>query len=128
MRSGLTIYRKLLTGLTVLVLILSIAGFSAASLVSLHIHVLPDGRVVSHSHSHSDTDDRTGRDHGHNQREYTVLSAVTHFLSKITFAAVCTRVLFYELYDIVIVGSDFYLPYSIVRDITERSPPSLPRI
>ena len=122
-----TTYKKLLTGLTVFVLILSIAGFSAASLVSLHLHILPDGRVVVHSHSHSDTGNKTGRHHNHTQREYTVLSAVNHALSKFTLLTVDVPVLFYTIWYIIPFGIDFYLPFSFIRNVTGRSPPSLPR-
>lgn len=119
--------KKLLTALTVLTLIFSIAGFSAVSLISLHLHFLPDGRVVAHSHSHSDTGNRTGGDHDHTQQEYTVIGAVAHFLSKFTLATITASVLFYTVWEIVNPDIDFYRSDAFVWDIAGRSPPSFPR-
>jgi hypothetical protein len=57
--------------LTAIILMLSLMGFSAASLLSLHIHVLPNGRVVAHSHPHSDDDSE--HQHHHTAQEFVVL-------------------------------------------------------
>jgi len=56
---------------------LAIIGFKATSLITLHIHILPDGRVVAHSHPLPGNQDDDSK-HKHTPHEYVILNAVVH--------------------------------------------------
>jgi len=56
-------------------IVLAIVIFITASVLGLHLHVLPDGRVVVHSHPVDGGDEGRSR-HQHTEHEYAVLSAL----------------------------------------------------
>ena len=63
------------------VVILSVVGFAAASLVTLHCHILGDGYIIVHSHplrgdSHRNT-------HSHSDQQYLELNAASQILETI---------------------------------------------
>ena len=57
-----------------ILVILAVAIFDTAYVLGLHIHVLPDGRVVTHSHP-IDRSEESGSQHQHSDYEYAVLTA-----------------------------------------------------
>lgn len=78
---------------------LAIISFKATSLLTFHIHVLPDGRVIAHSHPLPGSNDHEER-HKHTSWEYIFLDAVGHSYqaddlavvnNHITIKQVCTR-------------------------------------
>ena len=72
--------------LTALLVILSIAGFSAASLVTLHYHVLANGLVVVHSHPLPDNNHRNT--HKHSRQQYAELNAASQVLQTMVLVPV----------------------------------------
>ena len=57
-----------------ILVILAVAIFDTAYVLGLHIHVLSDGRAVTHSHP-IDRSEGGGSQHQHTDYEYAVLSA-----------------------------------------------------
>ena len=67
--------------LTAVILTLSLGGFSAVSLVTLHYHVLANGQVVAHSHPLPDSNQ--GSSHKHTRQQYAELDAAGQMLDTI---------------------------------------------
>ena len=61
--------------------ILAVLGFGAASLVTLHYHILINGLVVVHSHPLRGDSPR--KNHDHSKQQYAELNATTHLLETI---------------------------------------------
>ena len=59
--------------------VLAIASFSVASVLSLHLHILPDGRAVVHSHPFK-KDRGEGARHHHTDHDYAVISVLAKVL------------------------------------------------
>ncbi|MCK4605704.1 MAG: hypothetical protein KAU35_00265 [candidate division Zixibacteria bacterium] len=57
-------------------------AFIAGTLTSLHLHVLPDGRVVVHSHAQPESD--SGTRHNHTDQEYKFFAALSQLTGKAT--------------------------------------------
>ena len=76
--------------LTAIIALLSMGGFNAATLATLHYHFLADGYVVAHSHPLPDGDKRNS--HTHSKQEYAELDAACLLL------------------DTMVVGATFDLP------------------
>jgi len=74
------------TRLTAILVMLSVGGFSAASLVTLHYHVLADGFVTVHSHPLPDDNQRNT--HKHSEQQYAELDAVNRMLETMVFGPV----------------------------------------
>ncbi|MBD3401752.1 hypothetical protein GF420_02565 [candidate division GN15 bacterium] len=55
--------------------VLALSAFQAASVLGLHVHVLPNGRVVVHSHP-MDRDASGRSTHQHTEHDFAVLNAV----------------------------------------------------
>ncbi len=105
-------------------LLLSLTGFSAASLFSLHLHVLPSGRVVVHSHPLPDDNDE--RSHNHSQQEYVALEAATRILEAGAFTPTDGPPINSDLRGIFYIDDELSLliaPHSLVA---KRAPPLLP--
>lgn len=60
----------LLKGILAGLVLLALSLFGCAAVVGLHLHVLPDGRVVAHSHPTESNEKRSGQ-HTHSGQEYT---------------------------------------------------------
>jgi len=112
-----------LTRFTAIVVMLSIAGFSAASLVTLHYHILDIGLIVVHSHPLPEGNHNNS--HRHSEREYAVLDAASQTLEKIVLEPVldtpiaecsCGRITF----DPVSISIS-----TTTLDVSKRGPPSL---
>jgi hypothetical protein len=71
---------------TAIFVILSLSGFIAGSLVTLHYHILASGLMVAHSHPLPD--DSRRNTHKHSDHEYAVLSAESLTLEHITLGPV----------------------------------------
>ena len=68
-----------------LLLILALAGWCAGTIVSMHLHVMPDGRVIVHSHPHDDdTSNPAKQHHSHDQKNYLLYGHVSTLLDKVT--------------------------------------------
>ena len=78
MRLGSLSQSKLARAITVAV-VLAIASFSAASVLSLHLHILPDGRAVVHSHPIK-KDRSEGARHHHSDHDYAIISVLAKVL------------------------------------------------
>lgn len=57
----------LIRRLICLTLVASLVGFGGATLSTLHVHIMPDGRIVAHSHPLPDGDGK--HEHRHSQQE-----------------------------------------------------------
>jgi mannose/fructose/N-acetylgalactosamine-specific phosphotransferase system component IID len=71
-------------------ILISLIGFMVSVTVSLHIHVLPDGRIIAHSHTTERTDSggSGGNNHSHTGKEFTLVHSLTNILDKLTFAII----------------------------------------
>ena len=104
---------------------LSLTGFSAASLLSLHLHVLPSGRVVAHSHPLPGKDSE--RSHDHSQQEYMALDAAARiFNSGDVFSA--DGLIFVADCHVLTQTNDQSSPsFTLLLYETGRAPPVSPR-
>ena len=65
--------------LPAMLVVLAVAALSFTYHINLHLHILPDGRVVAHSHPLT-PDDRGRAKHQHLGNEYAVLNALAKLL------------------------------------------------
>ncbi len=72
--AGITMMR-----LTAVAVSITLALFQLAYVSNLHVHVLPDGRVVVHSHP-VERDSNSGSGHKHSQNEHAFLNALGKLL------------------------------------------------
>ncbi len=72
--------------LTAITVMLSVCGFSVASLITLHYHVFADGLVVAHSHPIPDDNQRNT--HKHSRQQCAELDAANQILDKLVSAQV----------------------------------------
>ena len=102
--------------------VFAVALFVTANVTGLHLHVLPDGRVVVHSHP-VDRDGEGGSRHRHTEHEYAVLSALGKPLQVHSFetgwSTVCIEPV---IYWIELFGENVSTPV-VVRSDSNRSPP-----
>ena len=77
---------SVISRLIAVLVILSIAAFSAASLVTLHYHILPGGFVIAHSHPLPDDNHRNN--HEHSRQQYAVLDAASQILDTVVLVPV----------------------------------------
>ena len=68
---------SLMPRLVAVLVIISLATFRTAIFLTLHVHVLPDGRVVVHSHP-VDKEEEQKSHHEHTDSEYALLTALGH--------------------------------------------------
>ena len=73
-----TISQPIITRILCLTLLTNLVGFGAACVSTLHVHALPDGRLVAHSHPMPYGEG--GHKHGHSQQEYAAVQAVSKVL------------------------------------------------
>lgn len=65
--------------MTAVAVVVTLALFQTAYISNLHVHVLPDGRIVAHSHP-VERDSKSGSGHQHLQYEYSYLNALGKLL------------------------------------------------
>ena len=56
--------------------------FMAATLLSMHVHVLPDGRMITHSHAVPESGSEGS--HTHTDQDYQFIGAINQTISKVT--------------------------------------------
>ncbi len=85
----ISLYGKLICPVA-LVIILALTGFIGASIISMHIHILPDGRVIVHSHAteSSSSGESNGGSHSHTGKEYMLIHSVSRIFDKLIMAVV----------------------------------------
>lgn len=80
--------RKSLIKIIAIIGLLSFALFMAFSVAKLHIHTLPNGRIIAHSHPF-DSDDGDGRQsHRHSAREFAQINTINKTLSNLLIIAI----------------------------------------
>jgi len=80
--------RQVPAGLMVSLIIFSLFLYFISFNFSLHIHTLPDGRVIFHSHPIPAGDDKNDNSsHSHTNAEFTLFNAAGSALSKIIITA-----------------------------------------
>ena len=114
---------RLFIVLTAILAILSLGGFNAATLITLHCHFLADGHAIVHSHSLPDNNRRTP--HNHTQREYAELDAACLLLDTMVVEAVLDSEVAFCSCGKITPDSVFLPPSDLVRQTSARSPPSL---
>jgi len=115
---------RLFTKLATVILTLSLAGLCSASHITLHYHILADGRVVVHSHPLSNGSSR--QNHEHSRQQYTQLDAAAQILDTIILGSFDNLTIISCPCGIahIEIGS---LPLSIpVFPFAQRAPPSVP--
>lgn len=105
-------------------LLLSLTGFSAASLFSLHLHVLPGGRVVIHSHPLPDDNDE--HSHNHSQQEYVALEAATRILEAGALIPTDGPPINSDLRGIFYIDDELSLFITLHSLVAKRAPPLSP--
>ena len=85
----------------------------AAALLSMHLHVLPDGRMIVHSHAVPESDSEGS--HTHTDQDYQFIGAINQTISKVTL----TYVIALEIID----GSPRRHILPEFTDYIEREPP-----
>lgn len=108
------------------VVIISALGlFMVASLMTLHVHHLSDGRIIVHSHpvNHSDSDSENS--HSHTDEEYLFLGARTTIFENVTEACYITFVIKYVQLDDLITNETICEIEIWNRTSGSRSPPSI---
>ena len=109
---------------TVIILIFSIAGFITVSVISIHLHVLPDGRIVAHSHQ-TDRGEENDSKHEHTPNQYAILTALGNLFQGYDLP------LYWTLTPITLVFFWTYyynndtISYLVVEDINKRAPPQV---
>ena len=75
-------HENLLRLLSVIIL-LSLIGFIIATLISLHIHILPDGRAIVHSHpsGNEHSENSQNKQHSHTNSDYLFINHYTSLLN-----------------------------------------------
>ena len=114
---------ELLSLLALLVLI-SLVGYMAAAITSLHLHVLPDGRIFVHSHATENTSD-SNRGHSHSDKDYQFINHYSSLFKKSTTAVVLIIIIFFILiYNVIVFTTRETCRLSRVSTLT-RAPPEL---
>ena len=108
-----------------LILVATLIGFGGASLSTLHVHVLPDGRLVAHSHPLPD--DEGGHEHGHTQQEYVAIQAAARALETGGLTSDDGPLIELLVCGISEVSGEQSLPTTLVSAASERAPPESPR-
>ena len=102
-------------------IILSVAYFQG-----LHIHRLPDGRVIIHSHAIPESDGNKSNSHNHSDREYAGYGIQASILSKLLIEPVISVTIASILLG-VIVAIQYKIRFTrIIQDFDQRAPPFLP--
>lgn len=108
--------------LPALFILLSLVGYLVAGTVALHLHVLPDGRIVVHNHTSRD-DAGSKRGHSHTDRDYQFISHITSLLTKSTVAAVAAIYVFFVIFDFTPPFIQQVISCSNPVEIPVRAPP-----
>lgn|GEM_PF-6119302 len=108
-------------GLVAVFLILSLTGFCTASLLSLHLHILPGGRVVAHSHPLPDNGDE--HSHDHTQQEYVALGKIAQILEADELSCGGGLLFFADPCGSVRIDPELSLSLTLVSSIEGRAPP-----
>ncbi len=118
---------RLLRLLSILVF-LSLTGFISSNFYSIHMHVLPDGRVVVHSHpvGHDDAEEsKDHRHHSHTKKEYIIYGIYSHALYKATLSLNNALIIFVIVIFISFLSGKVDLSRNIYFDNSNRAPPFL---
>ena len=78
-----------------LLILISLIGFMVSVSVSMHIHILPDGRIIVHSHTteRTDTNDSGQSNHSHTGKEFTLVHSLTHIFDKLIIVTILVLIL-----------------------------------
>ncbi|MFZ5980456.1 MAG: hypothetical protein ACOYVF_07465 [Candidatus Zixiibacteriota bacterium] len=101
--------------LPALFILFSLIGYLLAGTIALHLHVLPDGRIVIHNHT-SSGNAGPDKSHSHSDRDYQFISHITSLLNKSTLAAVSVIYIYFVF---------VYYTTSLVVPVTARISPIL---
>lgn len=102
--------------------VLAIVIFITANVLGLHLHVLPDGRVVVHSHPVDGGDEGKSR-HQHTEHEYAVLSALRRPLQVHSLEAGCSTVGIEPVSPLIERSVANVISPGVARSDSNRSPP-----
>ena len=101
--------------------VVSVAGFGAASLVTLHYHILHNGLVVAHSHPLRSNHQRNT--HNHSEQEYAELDAISQLLETVVLPSVLHAFLDLDCLSGFLIDPSF-VPTSVTAwYILQRGPP-----
>lgn len=103
---------------------LVIISFKATSLITLHSHVLPDGRIIAHSHPLPGSSDHEER-HKHTSWEYIIFDAVGHLYQADNLTVVDIRIDAKQLFARIDDGQTNPTSYIFFYSQTKRAPPFL---
>ena len=105
-----------------LLLIATLLTTGIASVVGLHLHVLPDGRLVVHSHPVSNRSSQ----HHHSSHEFALLDAATHhlFYGDLPMVAAAPSPVSALLYVLQPSHGAFRAPLDVIT-FADRAPPIL---
>ena len=107
-----------------IIVVLSTVGFIAASVICLHLHVLPDGRVVVHNHP-VHKDEENGSKHQHTADQYAILTALGNLLQGYDFLIFWAPVSITLAFSWICLCSDIAVSYLVVGDVHTRAPPKV---
>ena len=102
--------------------VLAIVIFITANVLGLHLHVLPDGRVVVHSHP-VDGGDEGKSQHQHTEHEYAVLSALGGPLQVHSLEAGWSMVCIEPVSPLIEFSGESVISPVVARSDSNRSPP-----
>nr|MBN2277282.1 hypothetical protein [candidate division Zixibacteria bacterium] len=111
------IFRKM----TAVALLIAITGLCYLPFSNLHLHTLPDGRIIVHSHAYPDHNSN-GR-HNHSHQEFTLYQTLAHIYE--IDAQVCIRSLPFDLIALDLLDNfdETVCPDVYISRDTERAPP-----
>jgi len=114
----------LLARITAAAVLLSLSAFQFTYLANLHLHILPDGRVVTHSHPTTHDDNDNGAHH-HSQYEYAFLNAMGKILQVNTCEADCATEFIDPPQLILDIGCECIVFTTVSSSTDKRAPPAL---
>lgn len=104
--------------------ILSVAIFDTAYVLGLHLHVLPDGRVVAHSHP-VDRSEESGSQHQHTKQDYAVLSVFGRLLEVHAFAAGWSAICVESVGSCIVLSHENVISTFAALEVDKRAPPEV---
>ena len=116
-------HKNLLRILTISVF-LAMTGYMAAAYASMHIHILPDGIVITHSHPNNDDNSGNSKNghHRHSNNEYILISHFSTFLNNIIIVIIILFVIYKIIFTFLFISKLALVEYSYF-DCYGRAPP-----
>jgi hypothetical protein len=118
-----TIVHTSLTRVVFGILLLSLLGYGYSAVATMHIHVLPDGRIVVHSHPTTNDAGGEGESHSHSDSELSFLAQVSRLFDNSTPIIHSVPVFTFAALAETIAEHHYSAVEAYHNSTTERAPP-----